>query len=153
MRASTAVTIRPARPGEKGLLEALQWRASLNNPGDRQALLDHPDAIEIPPDQLAGGLVFVAEHADAIVGFAAILPRPDGDADLDALFVEPDRWRRGYGQALIEHCVDVARQRGAAGLHVVGNPHAEKFYIACGFELVGTESTRFGVGLLMHRAV
>lgn len=151
--AGPAITIRPARPAEKALLEALQWRASLNNPGDRDALLNNPDAIEIPLEQLIGGLVWVAEEGEAIVGFAAILPRADGDADLDALFVEPDRWRRGYGQALIEHCVDAARRRGAAALHVVGNPHAEKFYLACGFDLVGTESTRFGVGLLMRRAV
>ncbi len=145
------LVFRPARVDERQPLEALQRRASLNNPGDREAILAHPDAIEIPIDQLAAGLVFVAESAGAIVGFAAILPRDDGDSELDALFVEPDLWRKGYGKALIDYCLDAAQTRGARALHVVGNPHAEAFYVSCGFELVGTEQTRFGPGLLMRR--
>ena len=147
------VTIRSALVAEKQLLEALQLRASLNNPGDREALLRHPDAIDIPADQLAGGLVFIAESADVIVGFAAILARDDGNSELDALFVEPTLWRRGYGKTLVDHCVEAARDRGSAALHVVGNPHAEAFYRACGFELVGTEQTRFGTGLLMRKTL
>jgi GNAT superfamily N-acetyltransferase len=153
MAARSDVSFRPAVTAEKTVLEALQWRASLANPGDRDALLDNPDAIEISLDQLAAGLVFVAERAGAIVGFAAILPRPDGDLDLDALFVEPALWRHGYGKALVEHCIEAARRRGASILHVVGNPHADRFYTACGFEQVGTEQTRFGPGLLMRRTL
>ena len=144
------VTLRSALISEKEALEALQWRASLNNPGDREALLTHADAIAIPLDQLASGLVFVAECAGAIIGFAAIVPRGDGDSELDALFVEPDLWRRGYGHALLLHCVEAARRRGSAALHVVGNPHAEAFYRACGFDRVGATETRFGAGLLMR---
>lgn len=145
------VSFRSALIAEKTALEALQLRASLANPGDREALLSHPDAIEIPLAQLADGLVFVAECSGAIVGFAAILTRSDGDSELDALFVEPNLWRRGYGKGLLEHCVEAARQRGSAALRVVANPHAEGFYTASGFELVGTEQTRFGPGLLMRR--
>jgi GNAT superfamily N-acetyltransferase len=150
---TTDLSFRSALTSEKKLLEALQWRASLNNPGDRDALLENPDAIDIPLEQLAGGLVFVAECSGAIVGFAAILARGDGDADVDALFVEPHLWRRGYGKLLIQHCADVARGRGSAALHVVGNPHAEAFYRSCGFELIGTEQTRFGPGLLMRKGL
>jgi len=42
------MVIRTAGIADKIALEDLQRRASLNNPGDRQALLDHPDAIEVP---------------------------------------------------------------------------------------------------------
>lgn len=148
---TTPLTFRTALVSEKAALEALQRRASLSNPGDREAILANPDAIEIPIDQLASGLVFVADSPDGTVGFAAILPRPDGESELDALFVEPSLWRRGYGRALVEHCVGAARQRGARALHVVGNPHAESFYVSCGFEVTGTEQTRFGPGLLMRK--
>lgn len=65
-----AISVRQARAHERAALEALQWRASLNNPGDREAL-----------------------------------------------------------------------------------PHAERFYTACGFEVTGTEHTRFGMGLLMRRSI
>jgi hypothetical protein len=67
------VIIRTALVSEKPELEALQWRASLNNPGDREALLANPDAIAIPDEQIPGELMFVARADDAIVGFAAIL--------------------------------------------------------------------------------
>jgi N-acetylglutamate synthase-like GNAT family acetyltransferase len=147
------ITIRPAVPADQKLLEALQWRASLNNPGDRQALLANPDAIELSLEQIEGGGVFVAEESGSLVGFAAILPRSDGNSELDALFVEPKTWRRGVGRTLVEHCCLAAKACEATAIHVVGNPYAEGFYEACGFKQVGRKQTRFGVGLLMERAL
>lgn len=149
----SVVIVRPAVASEQKQLEALQWRASLNNPGDRDALLAHPDAIELPLEQIRNGGVFVAEVAGAAMGFAAILPRENGDFELDALFVEPGAWRQGIGRALIEHCASVAKAAGAESLHVVGNPHAEGFYRACEFNMIGTTQMRFGTGLLMKRAL
>jgi GNAT superfamily N-acetyltransferase len=145
--------IRPAIPAERRALEALQWRASLGNEGDRDALLRHPDAIDLPLEQIAAGGVFVLEQDGAVVGFAAILPRDDGDTDLDALFVEPSMQRRGIGRKLIDHCAERARSMGSRALHVVGNIHAKEFYLTCGFTLVGSFETRFGPGLLMRKAL
>lgn len=145
--------IRPAVMSERQALEALQRRASLNNPGNRDALLANPDAIELPPDQIAAGYVFNAERDGAIVGFAAVVPRDGPDMDLDALFVEPHFWRRGIGRLLVEYSIVFARAQGSAALHVVGNPHAEEFYRACGFEMLGTVPTRFGVGLSFRRVL
>jgi GNAT superfamily N-acetyltransferase len=147
------VRIRLALASERHTLEALQMRASLQNPGDREALLAHPDAIDLPLEQIRAGQVFVLETLGSIKGFAAILLREDGSAELDALFVEPDSWRQGFGRALIDYCATAARRRGAALLHVIGNPHAEGFYRACGFDGIGTATTRFGVGLLMRRGL
>ncbi len=145
------VIIRPAVPHERSSLEALQWRASLANAGDRDALLAHPDAIIIPPEQISDGHVFVAEERGAIIGFAAVLPRPDGNAELDALFVDPGLWRSGVGRLLVEHCAVVAKSRASSLLHVIGNPHARGFYLACGFHIAGIIETRFGSGLDMQR--
>ena len=140
-----SVKMRPAVASERKSLEGLQWRASLKNPGDSEALLANRDAIELPVGQIeAGGVV---------VGFAAILPREDGDSELDALFVEPEVWQRGIGRALVEHCCAAAKAAGAKSLHVVGNTHAKGFYRSCGFAKLGTKATRFGVGLLMKRSV
>jgi GNAT superfamily N-acetyltransferase len=147
------VVIRPALPSERSSLEALQWRASLANPGDRDALLANPDAIVLPSAQIAAGDVFVAQRDDVIVGFAAVQTRPDGNAELDSLFVEPSLWKRGVGRLLVEHCAAVARSRTSRTLHVVGNPHAEGFYIACGFRTTGSVETRFGAGLAMQRVL
>jgi GNAT superfamily N-acetyltransferase len=145
--------IRPALISERQELEDLQLRASLNNAGDRDAILAHPDAIELPLKQIAGGRVFVSEQNGAIVGFAAVEPRADGESELDALFVEPGMQRHGIGRSLLAHCAKFARAQGSRALHVVGNPHAEDFYVACGFNLIGTTETRFGTGLLMRMII
>ncbi len=147
------MNIRPAIPAERKELEALQWRASLGNEGDRDALLRHPDAIDLPAEQIAAGGVFVLEQDGAIVGFSAILSRADGDTELDALFVEPQIQRQGIGRKLLEHCAAVARSAGSRALHVIGNAHAKEFYLSCGFEILGPFETRFGSGLLMRKAL
>lgn len=59
--APVTITIRVARVDEVDALEALQRRASLANPGDRDAILAHPEAIVLPPQQIVDGQVFVAE--------------------------------------------------------------------------------------------
>ena len=145
--------IRHATISEQKELEDLQLRASLTNPGDRDALLAHPDAIELPLTQITAGRVFVAEWRGTIVGFAAVELRADGENELDALFVDPNMRRRGIARSLVAHCADVARARNSAFLCVVGNPHAREFYAACGFNVIGTSETRFGTGLLMRMIV
>ena len=145
--------IRRAIVSEQKELEALQLRASLTNAGDRDAVLAHPDAIELPAQQIAEGSVFVSERNGAIVGFAALLPREDGQVELDALFVDPTTRRCGIGRSLVEHCIQIVRAQGSGALCVVGNPHAYDFYTACGFDVLGTTETRFGPGLLMRKLV
>jgi len=145
--------IRQALTSEQKELEDLQRRASLSNAGDREALLAHPDAIELPLAQIAAGRVFVAEWNGTVVGFAAVEPREDGASELDALFVDPGMRRRGIARSLVAYCVEVARKGNSPALCVVGNPHAREFYTACGFKETGTVETRFGLGLLMRMTV
>ena len=150
---ANAVTVRYARVEERQDLEALQLRASLNNPGNRAALLANPDAIDLPLAQIVAAQVFIAERDGTVVGFAAVLDRPDGDTELDGLFVEPSTWRSGIGRTLVDRCIVYARERAAKAIHVIGNPHALAFYRACGFTEVGTHQTRFGIGILMSKAI
>ena len=117
---TSSLSIRLAVAGERGELEALQWRSSLNNSGDRDALLANPDAIVLPVEQIAVGQVFVAERDSKIVGFAAVLPRADGETELDGLFVEPNIWRHGIGRTLVDRCAEHAIASGATVLYVVG---------------------------------
>lgn len=138
---------------ERKALEALQGHASLNNSGDRAAILANRDLIEVPEGQIQAGRVFVLEQAGSVVGFAVILSRSDGAAELDGLLVEPNRWGLGIGRRLVEHCANVARSQGSTTLHVVGNPHAEGFYAKCGFGRDGTIQLRFGVGMLFRKSL
>lgn len=138
---------------EREMLEALQWRASLANEGDRDALLTNPDAITLPVNQIEAGLVVVAEIDRIHAGFAALIPREDADVELDGLFVEPDRWRHGVGRALVQKCCELGREMNAAFLQVLGNPHACAFYEKCGFEPMTSEATRFGPAIRMRKKI
>jgi len=117
----------------------------------REALLAHPDAIDLPAEQIESGRAFVAELQGIVVGFSVVLRRHDGDAELDGLFVEPSRWKRGIGKALVQDAARFAVSEGARALHVVANPRALGFYEACGFERIGEASTRFGIGYIMRK--
>ncbi len=147
------LVLRLARMEELATLEALQMRASLVAEEYREALLAHPEAVQLPGWQVADGHVFAALQDGEIVGFCVVLPREDGDAELDGMFVEPACWRAGVGRSLSVHACAIASQRGARHLHVVATPLARKFYEACGFELTGDAPTRFGPALAMRRAL
>jgi len=140
-----ALVIRLAREDEREELEELQRRASLALPDYREQLEAHPDAIHLPPAQIANGQVFVAELDGRIAGFAAVV-----GGELDGLFVEPDLWRHGIGRALTDQATHEARNRGFS-LRVIANPAARGFYESCGFSVEGKAQTRFGPGLKMSR--
>jgi GNAT superfamily N-acetyltransferase len=140
-----AVTLRLARPEEHAELEELQRRASLELEDYREQLLANPDAIHLPPSQIANGQVIVAELHGQVAGFAALV-----GGELDGLFVEPDLWGGGIGRALIDAATHEARRKGLA-LTVIANPTARGFYESCGFTLEGETPTRFGPGLRMSR--
>lgn len=145
--------VRAAMPGERAALLSLQWRASLSNSEYRAALLANPDAIELPPQGSEAHSLFAAELDGALAGFAALVVHDDGEVELGGLFVEPELFRRGVGRALVEHCVGLARQEGAARLDVVANERAFPFYEACGFRFVEPVRTRFGPAVKLSRAL
>src|SRR3954467_6940702 len=95
------VQLRPARADERAALEGLQLRASIAHPDYREMILAHPEVIVLPDEQIAAGQVMVADDEGTLRGFAVVLPRDDGQAELDGLFVEPDRWRGGVGRQLV----------------------------------------------------
>ena len=137
--------LRPARDEEHAELEQLMAKASLELPDYREQLFANPDAIHVPPAQIANGQVIVAEMDRAIAGFAAVV-----GGELDVLFVEPDLWGCGIGRALVDAATHEARKRGLA-LTVIANPSARRFYQSCGFIVEGEERTRFGPAFRMTK--
>ena len=122
-RADT-IYLRRARPEEHEVLEELQRRSSLELPEYREQLLANPDAVHLPPAQIANGQVIVAEIGGEIGGFAAVV-----GGELDGLFVEPDLWGGGIGRTLVEAAVYEARHRGLT-LKVTAAPRARGFSAA-----------------------
>ncbi len=120
-------------------------RASMAAPDYRDQLEAQPDAIEVPAEQIAAGRVLVAEDGAGLAGFAAWIDTDmPGEAELDALFVEPARWRDGVGRALVTAIVEAALGAGRNRLSLVANPTSLGFYKRCGFVREGETRTRFG---------
>ena len=145
--------IRFARASERDALERLQLRSSAHQPMYRAQLAAHPDAIQLPAEQIARGLVRVAEENGVVVGFAVLLERSSDACELDALFVEPEWMRRGVGRRLVEDAKRIACDREARRIDVVANPQAVAFYQAMGFTPAGEAHTRFGPAPRMSLAV
>ena len=150
---TAGTTFRLAVPAERRALEDLQRRASLVWEDDRDALLANPDAIQLPVEQITDGRTIVAENVGQLLGFAVVLRRDDGDAELDGLFVDPAQWRHGIGRALLEHAERIATSDGAASLWVTANTRALEFYGACGFVTVGEVATRFRPAPRMRKTI
>jgi len=143
-------TIRPARAEDQPVLLAIVWKTVMASERDRDTLLAHPEAVQVPLEQLTPATACVAEAAGSLAGFAVVLPRPDGDAELDGLFVDPAMQRLGIGRRLVERTKALARAMGAPTLHVVANDDALAFYRSVGFVETGVTETQFGSAPLMQ---
>lgn len=119
------------------VLVDLQRRASLFGYPEpvRGILAAQPELIDqsFRPEWFSGDQVRVAIDAGKdIVGFT-VLARSGEEAELVALFVDPDHWRRGIGKALVDAATKLASQWGEAAIFVLANPLALGFYTAVGF--------------------
>jgi GNAT superfamily N-acetyltransferase len=83
----------------------------------------------------------VAVKESILVGFFLLKPATDADlpsqtAEIDALYVDPEHWRRGVGLALIEAAFAVATARAFTDLTLwvlESNAMARAFYAHAGF--------------------
>ena len=139
----TAPVVRTAVAADVAVLQGVFRRAALSNAGDRELLRARPEFLEWSGDAIAGGRVRVAVEDGTVAGFATTLP-VEGGLELEDLFVEPDRMRRGVGRRLVEDVLDTARAEGVAHVWVTANPHAMAFYAAVGFQPAGTAMTPGG---------
>jgi N-acetylglutamate synthase-like GNAT family acetyltransferase len=137
-RTSIEVQIRPARRDEAAALSELCARSKVVWGYDGAFMALARAALEVKPEEIAAGDVWVAEADGVVAGVAALAAAEAPDTlDLAKLFVMPGRLRRGIGRALFAHVIAVARHRGARHLTILADPNAAGFYEASGAVAIG----------------
>lgn len=144
--------IRLGVPADLPALRDIFRRASLSNAGDRDNLLANPKYLILRPDGLAEGRTYVAEEGGSIAGFAT-WSYADGITELEDLFVDPSRTRRGIASMLVSHIAAVLNAQGVGRLEVTASPDALAFYRAAGFVDCGVAETEFGTAPRMVLAL
>jgi GNAT superfamily N-acetyltransferase len=142
--------IRPAAPGEREALEALQLRSSRVHVQYRRDLDEHPEAIALTPGAIEESRVRVATAADGtMVGFAEWSVSSAEEWELEGLFVEPTAMRRGIGTRLLRDVIARAITSDVGRIGVVAEPAAVEFYERLGFSGSERAQTRFGPAFRM----
>jgi GNAT superfamily N-acetyltransferase len=125
-----SLRVRLARVEEAPALSELCVRSKAVWGYDEAFMALARGALEVRPEQIAAGDVWVATAADGgVAGIVALGPGEEPDTlDLDKLFVEPQRIRTGVGRVLLARAIIEARRRGAARLTILADPYAAGFY-------------------------
>jgi GNAT superfamily N-acetyltransferase len=129
--------IRRARPSEAGVLSELALRSKGHWGYAADFLAACRDDLALSPHDIATSVVYVHDDGDAVVGYYRLLPRDDGLAELDALFVEPTAIGQGVGKCLWRHAAATARALGCTEIVLQSDPQAEGFYLAMGAQRAG----------------
>jgi len=85
-------------------------------------------------------LYLVAEEAGALTGYAGMMFTGGPEADVVTLAVDPARWGRGTGTALLTALVAEAARRGCTEVLLEvreDNPRARQLYLRHGFAEIG----------------
>lgn len=149
------IAVRPAREADAVSIASIHvrgWRAAYRGimPPDYLESLDvgewterHRGRIVAPEPGVSR---WVAEEDGTVVGFAVLGPAREafaGDAgEVYAIYVDPERWRRGAGRALLDEAVSRFRAEGRAEatLWVLrDNAAGRAFYEAVGWRPDGSE--------------
>jgi GNAT superfamily N-acetyltransferase len=152
--------LRPATPDDADALERIRirgWQVAYRHVFPCAEL----DAMPIDSSRWRewltagfehGHACVVAEDDGSVVGWATFgfaLDPDDRYGELRGLYVDPDRWGRGAGRALLEHAeTELARSWDEALLWTLeDNPRTRRFYEAAGWRFDGTTGVleKYGV--------
>src|SRR5947208_923664 len=123
------IVVRHLRADDHPALQRIFERASLANAGDRDALLAHPEVLQLSDDHFSRGRSQVAMLSDGkVVGFASTNVSGVGSLELDDLFLDPDWQRCGAARRLLAQIVTEAVAERVLRIEVTANDDALGFY-------------------------
>jgi GNAT superfamily N-acetyltransferase len=150
--------VRPAVADDAEAIERIRirgWQVAYRHvfpPAELDELaVDWSRWLEWFADPPAGFTAIVAEDEDGVAGWATLGPSafPERYGELHGLYVDPDRWSRGAGRALLARAeAELAQTWDDAVLWTLeDNPRTRRFYEAAGWLTDGTTGSfeRLGV--------
>ena len=134
--------IRKARPNEAGAVSRLVRRSKAYWGYDADFMERCNEELTISAEDISDHAAYVVEDCGGnVVGFTRMVPLELREAEIDYLFVEPAAIGKGHGRMMVEHVLQIARTQGINTVKIVGDPHAEAFYLAIGARRVGETSS------------
>ncbi|MBT4888263.1 MAG: GNAT family N-acetyltransferase [Rhodospirillales bacterium] len=94
------------------------------------------EELTIAPEGLKKDYFQLAEDTSGILGVAQIAIKNE-QADLELLFIDPDKMGMGAGRILFEWATEKARSLGGIRMIIDADPEAAPFYIHMGAREIG----------------
>jgi len=138
----TAITLRPARPDEAGLLTEIALTSKAAWGYDDAFMAACVGPLTVTPEEINDWIFAVAEDASGEVrGFHAVAVS-GGEASLEYMFALPEYIGTGRGKLLMRDALAHCKQAGCRVLLVESDVNAVDFYQAMGGVRIGeAEST------------
>lgn len=133
--------IRRATPDEADTLTAIAHAAKRHWNYPEQWIEIWRDDLTITPDFIANNEVYVALVDGTIAGCCALVVS-DSPAELEHMWIDPQRMGNGVGRSLFEYAKERAKQLGLPELELSADPNAEGFYERMGAERIGEIQAR-----------
>ncbi len=148
-RADERPCLREPEPGDLGYVVESHGRLYQQEYGfggtfEHYVVLGLAEFLQADPDQRR---LFVAAKGGRPVGTVAVMPRPEGLAQLRWFLVEPECRNHGTGRELLATALDFARQRGFQGCYlwtVTQIDPARHLYESLGFAPIETKPGSMG---------
>lgn len=130
------ITLRPPRPEEAAAMSDLCLRSKAVWGYDEAFMAACVEELTVTVEAITSSHFQIAEDDNGIVGVVQVEVR-DKEAELELMYVSPDRLGTGAGRALFQWARDKAHSLGADRMIIVADPHAVAFYEHMGASRIG----------------
>ena len=134
---SMDIKIRQANPDEAAALTELAHAAKRHWGYPEKWIELWKEDLTITPEFVANNEVFVAVIGAEIVGCCALVSGSNETAELEHMWIKPERIGSGVGRALFCHARELAVKLNVRTLELSSDPNAEGFYRRMGATQIG----------------